>query len=282
MTFDLYEQEEVQVLLEHEVRQGEKGKDGAFRVTDTSTVEAVLGDVKKYIGFYEDSGLPMINHRGILKLLHWMGGELLEPKLEDRPRGQDNNKGYAYLVTIEFPDGEKSFAGGEADDINTNIAYASGKYKQNQALIRGINKAFLRSRYVNLIDVFSEEEAEEFKNVATQRIIESYKEKEREWVLRFKEKEMKYKKMIQGMLPYLALPESHDSYPHVKLRDILFEYEDLDTAKQIMDDEEHPVLSFAMKQLSREFKTHKEEIAVEEALNESPLDVDQHASELEE
>jgi hypothetical protein len=262
---NLYDIPEIKELLEHPVKRG-KMVSGKFEVEETKMLGEVLGRVEKYIDFYEDSGLPLINHRGILKLVYWIGGRILEPRKEDVPR-QENHRGYAYLMSIEFPDGEISYQTGEASELNTDDRNASGKYKQNQAFIRGLNKAFLRSNYIGLLDIFSEEEAEEFKTPAVERVANEYKLKIKEMIKGWKEKEKRYGVMIREMIPYIALPEDDEDFPNEKVKNVLHHHEDLRKMKEILRGEDK-ILKFAVKNLLKEFEEEKERKKIEEALKE--------------
>lgn len=116
-------------------------------------------DVRKHI--WEANGKIIFKHEAVLRLAHYVGAKLLEPKLIVEPSTM-NGQAYVFLCSIEFPNGEISTQIGESNQYNTTSI--SRMYPASVAFKRGFDRAFLRSQFMNLFDVFSDVESDEFQN----------------------------------------------------------------------------------------------------------------------
>lgn len=104
------------------------------------------------------SGNIVMKHEAILLLRKFTGARFLKPELQKEISNPGN---VVYLCIVEFPDGEISYEIGESNNGNT-VGW-SRDIKSTMAFKRGHDRAFLRSDYIGLFEVFSEEESEDFK-----------------------------------------------------------------------------------------------------------------------
>lgn len=258
--------DEMLKFLNHPVKRGHI-EEGIFKITETTTVREAIGlerdeDWRKYFFEYEDSGKVGLTHRGINKLGKWIGIRWDIPRVDDTPR-QENHFGFYYTVTCIFPDGERVHRSGEASDRNTDDF--SGKFKQNQAEIRAMNKAFLRSNYMELFDMYSEEEADDFRikkmdalSAENERLRHEHKAVVASMVENCKEKVTKYSDMIKAMAKMVALPKEDDTYPSETLWAVLHQHKD-DVKLQEIATSDHHVLAFTARTLLKEKETIEQE-----------------------
>lgn len=111
------------------------------------------------------SGNIVMKHEAILLLRKFTGAKFLKPELQKEISNPGN---VVYLCVVEFPDGEISYEIGESNNGNT-VGW-SRDIKPTMAFKRGHDRAFLRSDYIGLFEVFSEEESEDFKQPSVQNI----------------------------------------------------------------------------------------------------------------
>jgi hypothetical protein len=116
-------------------------------------------DEEKDIYIQED-GVVIMRHVGIAKLKTAVGANWdFEPTVIETPTST-NDFGYVFSCKVVFPDKSESVHIGEASNINTKQGTISRSYKATMALKRGRDRAFLRSEYMGLDDIYSESEIE--------------------------------------------------------------------------------------------------------------------------
>lgn len=129
------------------------GKDG-----ETKKINEII-DVSKHTWSTQDGNIIM-KHEAVLLLRKFTGAKFLKPELQKEISNPGN---VVYLCIVEFPNGEISYEIGESNNENTK-GWSKG-IKPTMAFKRGHDRAFLRSDYIGLFEVFSEEESESFKKV---------------------------------------------------------------------------------------------------------------------
>lgn len=174
-----YEIEQTEVFLENVLDREIKGKDGKKK-----KISEII-DTERHI--WEVNGKIIFKHEAIQRLVHFVGAELLEPKLIVEPSTM-NGQAYVFLCSMKFPDGEISQEIGECNQFNAGHSYngqpsIGQMYPASTAFKRGYDRAFLRSNYMNLFDVFSDLESSAFSkppesknNMNVNEIINGYSE----------------------------------------------------------------------------------------------------------
>ncbi|MGX5609471.1 hypothetical protein ACWKTZ_24175 [Bacillus cereus] len=127
------------------------GKDG-----NTKKINEVI-DIAKHTWTTMDGNIIM-KHEAVLLLRKFTGAKFLKPELQVQISNPGN---VIYLCSVEFPDGEISYEIGESNNENTK-GWSKG-IKPTMAFKRGYDRAFLRSDYIGLFEVYSEEESDSFK-----------------------------------------------------------------------------------------------------------------------
>ena len=234
-------------LLTREItRQVEVDEDGE-KVTKNETEELknILND-EKDIWLANDNYI--ISHKGIQKLAQWVGAYWEKyPKVVSEPKPENKFRD-AFLCTCYFPDGTFHTEVGEASNENTSRGI-SQSYKMTMALKRGNDKAFLRSAYVGLFDVYSEDESEDFKPPKPQYPFSG------------------------ESLRYIALREDDVKYPNVHLLDIWTEHKDKEYIEVLTLHEDPMIRMVAKGMLHRIEKIEQEEIQIEtEKTEETQMD----------
>lgn len=128
-----------------------KGLDGTLK-----KISEII-DIEKHTWTTENGNIIM-KHEAILRLRKHTGARFLKPELQSEISNPGN---VVFLCAVEFPDGEISFEIGESNNENTK-GWSKG-IKPTMAFKRGYDRAFLRSDYISLFEVYSEEESEDFK-----------------------------------------------------------------------------------------------------------------------
>lgn len=245
-------------VLERQVVKGEL-VDGEYQTQEVKKIKEII-DLDMDV--WEADGRVIITHNGVLKLAEFVGATWDEPRLDDRPR-RENDNGFYYLITCRFPDGSSSFESGEASDLNTDKDRKSidYRYKQSMALKRGMDRSFLRSTFMKLYDVYSEEEAEYFKNNSTNALKKKLRQAE-ETVGKFVEKQKRMKSMVFEFYEYVALDDQDAKYPKEYVVNVWRNYKDLDYLKQLLEEKKgEKVLHWSIQQIIREAEQDLEEEA---------------------
>ncbi|MFP3725649.1 hypothetical protein U8V72_10655 [Priestia filamentosa] len=136
------------------------GKDG-----NTKKINEII-DINRHT-WQTESGNIVMKHEGVLLLRQFTGARFLKPELQ---KEISNPANVVFLCAVQFPNGELSFEIGESN--NNNTKGWSKDIKPTMAFKRGYDRAFLRSDYIGLFEVFSEEESEEFKQPISQSQVE--------------------------------------------------------------------------------------------------------------
>lgn len=164
-----------------------------FSIEGTKKKVSEIIDIDSHTWSIDDN--IIIKHEGILLLRKFTGATFLPIRLISEPT-QFNNNGYVFECSVQFPDGEISTEIGEASNINTDGF--SQKYKPSMAFKRGYDRAFLRSNYIGLFEVYSEEESDDFKESHSIQ----YSHKQNELYLNFPDRNL------------LTLPDTDEKYPN--------------------------------------------------------------------
>lgn len=127
------------------------GKDG-----NSKRINEII-DISKHTWTTMDGNIIM-KHEAVLLLRKFTGAKFLKPELQIQISNPGN---VIYLCSVEFPDGEISYEIGESNNENTK-GWSKG-IKPTMAFKRGYDRAFLRSDYIGLFEVYSEEESDSFK-----------------------------------------------------------------------------------------------------------------------
>lgn len=245
--------------------------------------ELKIGDIidpKMDIWLDNRTGKPMLNHTGTLKISQAIGVSWDEPRLDDRPNS-NNEKGFYYLVTCRFVDGTSFPATGEANDINTEKNSPSYSFKQNQAIVRGMNKALIRGLGLYGL-IWTEDEAEEFKKPAVLKLKEEYEEKLNQLNKKWKERESGLLKLIDGMMKLVALPEDDEKYKKEYIVDVLNEFKDTDYVNELKKSDDK-IIGFVANQVLKEFskKDEKKEMESKETKEDEAKNIEDELKEFE-
>jgi len=193
---------------------------------------------------WEIQGNQIIKHTGILKLAEYVGATWDVPRLEDTPNNY-NNRGFYYMITCRFPDGSCSFESGEASEATTK-----NPYKQSVAIKRGMDRSFLRSSYMKMYDIYSEEEADAFKQEKP--AVDS------EEVEKLLEKQKRYNDMIAQLKNIVALPDEDDEYPKAYVVEVWDIHQDKEYLKKLCTHENNAIRWVAQQKL-KEVETAEKE-----------------------
>lgn len=239
-------------ILERVVSKG-KMNDGIFEVIEEKKVKEII-DPETDV--WEARGKVIISHNGVLKLAAYVGATWDEPRLDDKPR-EENGNGFYYIITCRFPDGTSSFETGEASDYNTDAKRMTldYRYKQSMAIKRGMDRSFLRSAYMKMYDVYSEEEAEDFKED-----IKTLKQT----ISKLRKNESKMKAIIYEIKDYIALGPDDEKYPNEYIVNIWKNYRDIEYLQELKETKKNEkALLFAINQVLREAKNELKKLEEE-------------------
>jgi len=181
------------------------------------------------------SGNIVMKHEAILLLRKFTGARFLKPELQKEISNPGN---VVYLCVVEFPDGEISYEIGESNNGNT-VGW-SRDIKPTMAFKRGHDRAFLRSDYIGLFEVFSEEESEDFKQPHPP--VQSLNSQEGQQQLQTNQAVTQQISEVNNadapkqveINPALFLPSTDTKYPgkHI-IEDVLKQHKDFDYLYQI-------------------------------------------------
>lgn len=216
-------------------------------------------------GWYVNN-MYVLKHAGIQKLATWMRADWTETEVVDKPT-RENDRGYAVKATCTFPDGSVSKRLGSANDKNTfdknnpNNRIANN-YKLEIAEKRAMDRSFLRSQYVGLPEVYSEEESHTFAN----QHVDDLKNQN----AAMKNTLEREKKMLYAMKDYIPIKDDTSDFYNRLIVDIPKEDGGIDYLEALVKNEEvDRVHRLVARMVLKEWK-EKEEIAEkEEEKNES-------------
>jgi len=181
------------------------------------------------------SGNIVMKHEAILLLRKFTGARFLKPELQKEISNPGN---VVYLCIVEFPDGEISYEIGESNNGNT-VGW-SRDIKPTMAFKRGHDRAFLRSDYIGLFEVFSEEESEDFKQPHLP--VQDLNSQEEQQQIQPNQTVVQQSSEVNnagsseqvGINPALFLPSTDVKYPakHI-IEDVLKQHKDFDYLYQI-------------------------------------------------
>lgn len=189
-----------------------------------------------------DEGTVIIKRQGIQKLAKFVGATWKKPEIVDTPT-VNNGKAYCVLSECVFPDGTTNIGAGESNEKNTKIG---GDFRFMTAINRANAISFLRSPYMDMYDVFSDEEAEAFQKQTSAKL-----QKDNQKLL---DKQRQYSTMITEMSRLIALPDEDDQYPKAYVTDVWDVHRDLNYLKELTNHTDK-VIQFVAKQKVREVET---------------------------
>lgn len=199
-----------------------------------------------------ENGNYVIRKSGIQKMADYVGAYWKKPEVIDTPT-INNNKGFYVIVECVFPDGTSNFAPGESSEKNN-------KFVSDYMFITAVNRAkaasFLRSSYMELHDVYSDDEADAFQEKMKENS-GSVNKKEME---KLAVKQKQYVSMIQEMSKLIALPDEDEEYPKAYVYEVWDIHKDLDYLKKLTE-HENKVIQFIAK---NKLKEAEKEVSEEE------------------
>ncbi|PDZ96603.1 hypothetical protein CON36_22040 [Bacillus cereus] len=252
------------------------GKDG-----NTKKINEVI-DIAKHTWTTMDGNIIM-KHEAVLLLRKFTGAKFLKPELQVQISNPGN---VIYLCSVEFPDGEISYEIGESNNENTK-GWSKG-IKPTMAFKRGYDRAFLRSDYIGLFEVYSEEESDSFKRPESTTPPLNNEQPFSPDETRTEENNdfsnQTQKQTMNQPHPALFLPGTDPKYPgeHI-VEDVLKRHQDFDYLNEIPQNypnNEDYMQIVDLIQKKREAKLKQKQEEAEVFLNsESPLQHSEHVDE---